>query len=304
MNFFLNKKTAKLWIIGGVGIVVGILIIGYCQILTNPKKRVIQNNDTEIISLLKEIYNENLIGKEYEREIIEIISQRLNAAEKYNRSRAAANMDNFFDGVKNEQNTFEKIYNENYWGSSESRSGGGSSVESTQNVAASLPKIWGKYNIKSFLDVPCGDYNWMKNVDKKNIKYIGGDIVPKMIEVNNKKFKDANVSFEVIDITSNKIPKVDMIFCKDCLQHLSDENVEKALKNFKESGSTYLLVTSYPLTLENWNISNGGYRPLNLLKAPFNFPISSCLEKISEVKKDGNELDKILYLYRLNDLLK
>jgi hypothetical protein len=63
-----------------------------------------------------------------------------------------------------------------------------------------------------------------------------------------------------------------MIFCKDCLQHLSYENVFKALETFKKSESKYLLTTSYPLTLINWDICDGDSRPLNLRKPPFNLP--------------------------------
>ncbi|MDR1323847.1 MAG: class I SAM-dependent methyltransferase, partial [Candidatus Margulisbacteria bacterium] len=63
------------------------------------------------------------------------------------------------------------------WDSKESRSGGGSEVDATKTIRKTLPKLWKKYKIKTFLDVPCGDYNWMKEIDKSTITYIGGDIV-------------------------------------------------------------------------------------------------------------------------------
>jgi SAM-dependent methyltransferase len=202
---------------------------------------------------------------------------------------------------RDDQNVFTSIYKDNAWASNESYSGGGSHVNSTLIIRERLPVLWQEYEIKTFLDVPCGDYNWMKNVDKHNIIYIGGDIVSEMIEQNSLKYKEKNVSFRVIDITSDVLPAADMIFCKDCLQHLSDEKTFKALKNFKQSGSKYLLTTSYPLTLSNWDILDGHYRPLNLRIKPYNFP--HPLEKIHEKSKGYQmEKDKYMYLYKLADI--
>jgi 2-polyprenyl-3-methyl-5-hydroxy-6-metoxy-1,4-benzoquinol methylase len=197
-------------------------------------------------------------------------------------------------------NIFENIYKSNFWGSQESRSGGGSQINTTEKICGALPEVWKTYGIKTFLDVPCGDYNWMKEVCKVGIEYIGGDIVEELVEENNKKYRDKNILFKKLDITKDILPKVDMIFCKDCLQHLSHENVSKSLKNFANSGSKYLFTTSYPLTLKNWNIIDGDYRPLNLLKPPFNLP--EPLYKIHENPHGGNELDKNMYLWCINDI--
>jgi hypothetical protein len=104
----------------------------------------------------------------------------------------------------------------------------------------------------------------------------------------------------VIDITKDDLPKVDMIFCKDCLQHLSYENIFKAFENFKRSESKYLLTTSYPLTLVNWDILNGDLRRLNLRRKPFNLP--SPIMKIHEKSADYQERDKCMYLYEIEKL--
>jgi 2-polyprenyl-3-methyl-5-hydroxy-6-metoxy-1,4-benzoquinol methylase len=144
---------------------------------------------------------------------------------------------------KNNSNVFNTIYNDNVWGSNESRSDIGSEIGTTKVIRKMLPVLWKQYGIKTFLDVPCGDYNWMKDIPKDNIYYIGDDIVKKLIDQNNKKYKTENVSFKIIDITKDVLPASDMIFCKDCLQHLSYENIFKALINFKKSNSKYLLTT-------------------------------------------------------------
>ena len=200
------------------------------------------------------------------------------------------------------ENAFEHIYESNMWNDSQSRSGGGSEISATTTIRKVLPLIWEKYKIKTFLDVPCGDFNWMKEVDKTNIKYIGGDIVKEVIERNNEQYGTSQIKFEKIDITKDILPKVDMIFCKDCLQHLCYEGVFNALQNFKRSGAKYLMVTSYPLTLKNHDILDGDYRALNLLKSPFNLR-KNYVFKVREKGKGGYvEMDKTMYLWRISDI--
>lgn len=201
--------------------------------------------------------------------------------------------------------SFDMIFADNHWGSRESASGGGSDAGRTRAIREYIPRVIRKYGIGSILDVPCGDYNWMKLVDKSapagggaKIDYIGGDVVGPMIEKNNALYKGDRVSFRVIDITKDELPKVDLIFCKDCLQHLSEKNVLKALDNFKKSGAKYLLLTSYPLTIKNWDINDGDYRPLNLFLPPFN--MKDYIDKMQEVPDAPYvEWDKMMFLYKL-----
>ena len=196
---------------------------------------------------------------------------------------------------------FSKIYSDNFWLSKGSRSGGGSLMSTTKTIREKLPLVWDEYGIKTVLDVPCGDYNWMKEVDKKNVVYTGGDIVEEVIAENNKKYSAQNVSFKVIDITKDELPEVDMIFCKDCLQHLSYEKIFMALRNFKRSKSKYLMTTSYRKTIYNWDIHDGDCRPLNLLKKPFSLPqpLMKIREKSYGIQVEG---DKEMYLYKLDDI--
>lgn len=196
------------------------------------------------------------------------------------------------------ESIFNYIYASGFWKRDESNSGIGSSMESTNEIRKTLPVIIEEYSIESILDAPCGDYHWMKTVDKK-CNYIGGDIVHDLITINNEKYSSDKVHFMHIDIITSELPKVDLIICRDCLQHLSYENIFKALNNFKQSGSKYLLVTSYPSTLKNWNIYDGNYFPLNLRKFPFNLP--RPLRMIREIAPK-NEIDKTMCVYNLDDI--
>lgn len=72
---------------------------------------------------------------------------------------------------------FSDIFKSNDWNNDESVSGVGSSLSNTKTIIIKLPLLFEKYQIKSVLDAPCGDFNWMQNVNKSRINYIGGDIV-------------------------------------------------------------------------------------------------------------------------------
>src|SRR5262249_783583 len=72
---------------------------------------------------------------------------------------------------------FTEIFERNIWLGDESRSGLGSGIVQTEIVRRALPELVRKFAVRSMLDVPCGDFNWMKSVDLDLI-YIGCDIVP------------------------------------------------------------------------------------------------------------------------------
>jgi hypothetical protein len=192
---------------------------------------------------------------------------------------------------------FNNIIDNNIWGG-ESKSGTGSNLVQTKEIREKLPKLIRRHGIKTMLDIPCGDYFWMRNVNLAGVDYMGADIVQKLIDENRKNYPD--VKFEVMDIITTKLPKVDLIFCRDCLVHLPYSDIHKALNNCKESGSRYLLTTSFPLH-NNHDIQMGDWRPLNLEQAPFNLHYcGSIVENCTENK--GIYKDKTLLLFDLKKI--
>lgn len=171
------------------------------------------------------------------------------------------------------QEIFSKAYKNPVWGSVESFSGTGSTLEATENVRRELPILIRNYNIKTMLDAPCGDWNWMSQTNITLEKYIGADIVSTVIENNNKKYGKPNVKFISRNITTDELPTVDLIMCRDCLVHLSYQDIKSAIKNFKSTNSTYLFTNTYPEVEINDNIFTGlKWRRLNMQRKPFNFP--------------------------------
>ena len=86
----------------------------------------------------------------------------------------------------------------------------------------------------------------MKLVNLKECDYIGGDIVRLIISKNNEKFSNPKRLFINYNMITNIPSKVDLIFCRDALIHLSNSCCLKVIKNFKKSGSKFLLTTHFP----------------------------------------------------------
>ncbi len=212
-----------------------------------------------------------------------------------------SNSDTQFElsGDKTIKKIFSDIYKQNSWTSSESKSGLGSELGNTETIRKELPEVFKKFNIKTVLDIPCGDFNWMSHVDLKGVNYIGADIVEEMINDNKEKFK--NHEFKVLDITEDELPEVDLIFTRDLLGHFDYTNIERAMNNILRSKSKYLLTTSFTKWEYNINIENGDWRPINLMIKPFTFiPIYLINENCFE--GDGQFNDKCLLLFDLDQL--
>lgn len=204
---------------------------------------------------------------------------------------------------KSKRQIFTEYFVNNYWSSTESKSGGGSTIKQTKTLVQEFDILLVDLDIKSILDIPCGDYNWMQKVKMPNVKYIGADIVKPLIKDNKEKFKlRENVEFKIINIICERLPKSDLVFVRDCFVHLSIDEINKAIKNIKKSGSKYLLTTTFINHKINKESVDGEWRTLNLEEFPFNFP--KPLFVINEnCTEDNNEyIDKSVALWKIDQL--
>jgi hypothetical protein len=192
---------------------------------------------------------------------------------------------------------FGRIYASREWGGV-SASGPGSSIEACAVLIQRLPGMLANLEVRSLLDIPCGDFHWMQHVVWR-VEYIGADIVPEMIEANKVKHARPGVAFMVADITSDQLPACDLLFCRDALVHMPLADCVKAIENIKRSGATYLLCTTFAERTSNPQSPLGSWRPLNMELAPFNFPASLIM--IDE-GKSGEYADKSMGLWMVGDL--
>lgn len=196
---------------------------------------------------------------------------------------------------------FQTIFRNNEFLGTESRSGGGSSLFQTRIIRKEIPLLLHNLGVKTLLDAPCGDWNWMQHVGLGDVQYLGGDIVEEIIQANKDRFSGPNVRFLTTDIVSGPIPKVDLILCRDCLVHLSNTDALRAIESFRRSGAQWLLTTTFTGRTENLDLLLGHiWRPLNLELEPFLLGRSEMV--INEGCTEGNNqyTDKSLALWRLN----
>jgi len=201
------------------------------------------------------------------------------------------------------EKTFTHIMDHNSWGSKESVSGNGSTLKRTEAIRRELPVLIRSLTITSMCDAPCGDFNWIKKIINRLplTCYIGIDVVQKLVDQNNKLHGNKKIKFKQSDIIKSQVlPKVDLILCRDCLVHLPYEDILSVLRNFKNSRSTYILMTNFVGERTFIDIKIGQWRPINFQKPLFNFPVP--LTVINE--KNGKPFaDKTLSLWRLGDIL-
>jgi hypothetical protein len=197
------------------------------------------------------------------------------------------------------ESIFINIHRKGYWGDGESASGTGSNLSNTTVLITALNRLVKDYHITTVLDLPCGDFNWMKHVDLTAINYQGGDIVPDIVRRNQSRYP--HFRFDIMNIVDDRLPITDLIICRDCFVHLSDQHVMQAIENIRRSGCRYLLTTTFPRK-RNKAIVTGSWRPINLNAPPFNFP--SALALICEEFNDPSGVynDKSIGLWRVDQL--
>ena len=168
------------------------------------------------------------------------------------------------------EHAFTTIYERNYWGSSETRSGIGSELQNTICILSNIPLIVETYSIKTIFDAGCGDWNWFKEI-KFDIDYTGADIVKPLIDDLKQRYQRSNVNFIHTDVVLDQFAYYDLVIARAILFHFSNDELFRFLFNFRESQSKFLL-TTHSGDFVNVDGITGGWRPLNLFAPPFSFP--------------------------------
>jgi hypothetical protein len=170
---------------------------------------------------------------------------------------------------------FAQIYNANLWGGAESRSGTGSGLATTEKIRVGLRDTIQRFAIRTMVDAPCGDFHWLSKLDLPQYldRYVGLDIVPQLIKQNERRWAANGISFELADLTRQVPPRADLILCRHLLIHLPFDDCFRVLRNFKRSGSRYLMITNQQQVRQNEEIIfTGSFRPINLCLPPFHLP--------------------------------
>jgi len=217
----------------------------------------------------------------------------------------------------NYKEIFSNIYKNYGFGNTESHSGPGSTLEETKILREEIKILILKKNIKSVVDIPCGDFHWMKEISNVFESYTGGDIVEQAIIENNQKYGNEKIKFINFDLINDEIPECDLLIVRDVIGHLPLEDGKKVIKNILKSKCKYLLSTTWAKKIndswtkcgpndvhrENEGVEYGRFYPVNLMSSPFNLPEADIyLEEDVKVDNWDNGNRKVLALWNLEKI--
>jgi hypothetical protein len=201
------------------------------------------------------------------------------------------------------KDVFTQIHDKNIWGYEESVSGAGSTLRYTETIRQTLPGLLKELGVESMLDLPCGDFNWMRQVELPVSRYIGGDIVEGLIAKNQAQYGrggERSREFRVLDLSKDDLPAVDVLFCRDCLMHLNEDLVFACLRNMARSPVKYVLTTTYAggAGVRNRVIRTGDWFPINLCAEPYGLP--EPMRKLEDWMPPFDR--RVLGLWKVGDL--
>jgi SAM-dependent methyltransferase len=195
---------------------------------------------------------------------------------------------------------FQRIHDTNLWGAAESVSGLGSEIDATAVLRAELPQLLQRLGVGTLLDAPCGDGGWLASADL-DVRVTGVDVLPDLIAALQRR-DDPTRDYLLADITCDPLPRADAILCRDCLVHFSFANIARAIENFRRSGVTWLITTTFPEWQTNIDCEDGDWRALNFERAPFGWGAPSELLNENCIEAGGGWRDKSLGAWRLADI--
>lgn len=201
------------------------------------------------------------------------------------------------------EEVFTHIFRRNYWGGTSSISGTGSDSLQASVLLRAVPQLLQDLGVRVLLDIPCGDFHWMREVNLPGISYIGADIVTDLVARNRASYGGDRREFIRLDVIRDALPTADLVLCRDCLVHLSIADIRRALRNVCASGSRYLLTTTFVDRPDNPDIATGQWRPINLQAPPFGLPAPLRLINEECAEEDGAYPDKSLGLWEIREVL-
>jgi 2-polyprenyl-3-methyl-5-hydroxy-6-metoxy-1,4-benzoquinol methylase len=197
---------------------------------------------------------------------------------------------------KNVEERFTYIYNKKLWfKNGDSESGAGSTLKATENLRKDLVDFLLRVNGTALLDVGCGDFNWMKEIELP-CPYIGVDIVKSVIERNKAKYTSDKISFRHLNAVNEELPDdADVIICREVLFHLSFEDGIQVLNKVKKSNARYFIATTNRSIDKNIDVNSGEFRNINLLLPPYDLK-----SDYKEIDDSSISKDRMLGIWKLH----
>jgi SAM-dependent methyltransferase len=137
---------------------------------------------------------------------------------------------------RNVSDIFGEIYRDGLWGGDRGQfySGAGSDDEVSAEYVAIVRKYIDDHDIRSIVDLGCGDFRVGRQLLRPGISYVGVDLVPQLIDSHQKQFGSETVRFMVGNISEDALPDGQLYLVRQVLQHLSNAQVGQALDKLRD----------------------------------------------------------------------
>jgi len=203
---------------------------------------------------------------------------------------------------------FSAIYANNTWGGEADTfcSGSGSQIEASRPYSEMVKKFVAEHEIKSVLDIGCGDFSVGQIIQVPGVKYTGVDIVPELIARNAELFGSGSIWFKCLNVIEDELPEADLVLVRQVLQHLSNDQIARVLEKLKHY--RYVMVTEhYPASginvVPNLDKPHGGdtripdNSAVYLDKPPFSVQGMKTVLKVAAprcLENDGESIETML----------
>jgi SAM-dependent methyltransferase len=184
-------------------------------------------------------------------------------------------------------NEFDTIYENNRWGY---KSGPGSDPDQAKVWIDIVNSFLEKEDVKTVMDIGCGDWRLGQKYKLNNKSYTGIDISSVILD-ETMAYSTENVKFIHADFEFLDVEPVDLIIIKDVLQHLPNSKIISIVNKIKNNARYALFCDMYIKVNDrelNTDIPTGRARPIDLLESPFSFDF----ERIEQYN------GKNIFLYR------
>ena len=153
------------------------------------------------------------------------------------------------------------------------------------------------------VDLGCGDFNVGRQIRNVTDRYIACDIVPNVVNYNRLIYAKEDVDFRILDLVTEVLPAGDVVFVRQVLQHLRNDQISRFLPKLHRY-KWLILTESIPSRdpfVPNHDIETGEFARLDfnsgvdLTKTPFNLKHYNAMvlsEIFGAYHKDG-EQDRI-----------
>lgn len=266
----------------------------------SDKRCLIPYNKTEIQNLATLYFIDVNRGAEILKNILNLPKVELDAISRRNRRFYLEN-DRFFKQrlaaifndefplnpkMNSNEIIFTKIYREKSWGPHD---GEGSLPENTKLYRQFLKDFMSENQIRSVVDIGCGNWLSSKLIDWSTINYTGYDIVKSVIEDNNKKYSTPTIKFIHGDATQLDLPSADLLICKDVFSHLPNKDIVSILSQMPKFKNCLFVDDVDPTSLNatNSDLPCGKHRYIDLKAPPF---MLKCQPLLVYTAKDATKM--------------